>query len=180
VYNNTKRKRIVFAAALILSAFTAQAQPSETAAQIANLSLTDAIDIKLTGASTVIFPFTTTNDYLNGVVSQAQELKVRSTKTFSVAVKASAASFTYAGAVTPAPVMPVSVLSVKVSSNSTGGNIVSPFSAFSSITNGDQDIIANGTSGSNQLFSVMYQAMPSFNYPGGTYTVDVIYTATQH
>ncbi len=40
-------------------------------------------------------------------------------------------------------------------------------------------LISNGQNGGNQTFSVMYNATPGFAYPAGTYTVDVVYTATQ-
>ena len=93
---------------------------------------------------------------------------------------ANSTNFSYTGATSPAPTMPVaSVLSTKVSANSTGGSIGSGFSAYKAITTSNQDIITGATAGGNNLFSVQYEAQPGFAYPAGTYTVDVVYTATQ-
>src|SRR5690606_13770768 len=132
-----------------------------------------------TGTS-VSIPFTTVNDYANGVESDAQELKVRSNKNFSVAVKTNAENFSYTGNTTPTPTMPVSgVLAVKVTSNSTGGSIANSFSSYSSLSNSNQGLITAADRGGAQSFRVMYKATPGFAYPAGTYAVDVVYTATQ-
>ena len=82
----------------------------------------------------------------------------------------------------PAPKMPVEkVLGLMVSANGTGGTIGAPFSAtgYATLTSKDQSLIANGSRGGNQTFEVKYQATPGFAYPAGTYSVDVVYTATQ-
>ncbi|MCB9045047.1 MAG: hypothetical protein H6550_02790 [Chitinophagales bacterium] len=164
-----------------------QANQTSSASQTTNLVLSNAIEITFTGNSSatgadVTIPFTTVNDYANGVESDAQELKVRSNKNFSVAVKANATNFSYTGNTTPAPTMPVSgVLAVKVTANGTGGSIASPFSstAYSTLTASNQDLITAADRGGNQTFSVKYKATPGFAYPAGTYAVDVVYTATQ-
>jgi hypothetical protein len=177
-------KKLIITAAAICSFGLAHAQLSATATQTTNLSLADAIDITFTGtgtnSATVSLPFTTPDDYANGITSSAQTLKVRSTKDFNVEVKASSANFTYSGSASPTPTMPLSgIFTMKVSSNSTGGSIASPFSAFSSLSTTNQDLITGGTEGGNQQFAVQYKATPGFDYPGGTYTVAIIYTATQ-
>jgi len=41
------------------------------------------------------------------------------------------------------------------------------------------NIVNNGNLGSDQRFSVKYKATPGISYGTGTYTVDVIFTATQ-
>jgi hypothetical protein len=183
-----KMKKIIAIAAILTSAFAANAQnASSSATQTVNLNLANAIEITFTGSGTatgaaVNLAFNTVNDYANGVTSAAQDLKVRSNKNFAVTVKANATNFTYSGTTTPAPVMPVSgVLGLKVSANGTGGTIASPFSssAYSGLTSANQNLISNGTNGGSQTFSVMYQATPGFSYPAGTYTTDVVYTATQ-
>ncbi|HEY9177977.1 MAG TPA: hypothetical protein VIN07_09815, partial [Flavipsychrobacter sp.] len=103
------------------------ANESSAASQATRISLSNAIEITFTGnmsatGADVTIPFTTVNDYANGVESDAQELKVRSNKNFSVAVKANAGEFSYTGNTTPAPEMPVEgVLAVKVTANGTGG-----------------------------------------------------------
>ncbi len=182
-------KKLIAIAALISAGFAANAQTpaSTSASQTVNLALTDAIELTFTGSGTatgaaVTMSFNNVNDYANGVTSSAQDLKVRSNKNFTVAVKTNAANFTYTGSTTPAPTMPVSgVLAVKVSANGTGGAIASPFtsSSYSTLTSTNQNLITNGSRGGNQTFSVMYQATPGFSYPAGNYAVDVVYTATQ-
>ena len=184
-------KKIIAIAAFASLGFAANAQSSQnansSASQTVKLALSNAIEITFTGTgnatgSDVTIPFTTVNDYANGVESAAQELKVRSNKNFTVAVKTNATNFSYSGATSPAPTMPVNgVLGVMVSANSTGGAIGSNFSssAYSTLQGTDQDLITNGSRGGNQKFSVKYKATPGFAYPAGTYSVDVVYTATQ-
>ena len=99
-----------------------------------------------------------------------------------VAVKANATNFSYTGNTSPAPQMPVSgVLGIKVTANGTGGSIANPFSnsAYATLSGSDQDLITTADRGGNQTFSVKYKATPGFAYPAGTYSVDVVYTATQ-
>ncbi len=176
------KKIILAAASFVAFAFNANAD-TKTQSQTVTLALTDAIELTFTGATTsaVSMPFTTVNDYANGVTSADQTLKVRSNKQFTVKVKANAANFTYTGTATPTPTMPVTgVLKLMVSANSTGGTIASPFTGttFSTLTNADQNLLTTCSNGNNQTFAVQYQATPGFTYPGGTYTVDVVYTAT--
>ena len=184
-------KKIIAIAVFASFGFAANAQDqanqTSSASQTTNLVLSNAIEITFTGNSSatgadVTIPFTTVNDYANGVESDAQELKVRSNKNFSVAVKANAANFSYTGTTSPAPTMPVSgVLAVKVTANGTGGSIANPFSstAYATLTSANQDLITAADRGGNQTFSVKYKATPGFAYPAGTYAVDVVYTATQ-
>ncbi|MBN9484085.1 MAG: hypothetical protein J0H46_12070 [Bacteroidetes bacterium] len=180
-------KKLIAIAAILTSAYAANAQVSSTATQTVNLNLSNAIELTFTGSGNangadVNLAFNTVNDYANGVTSGAQELKVRSNKNFSVTVKTSSANFSYTGSTTPAPTMPVSgVLALKVSANGTSGTVATPFSttAYAGLTSSNQNLITNGSRGGNQTFSVMYQATPGFSYPAGTYTTDVVYTATQ-
>ena len=160
---------------------------SAAASQSTNLALSNAIEITFTGNGSTVgadvnIPFSTVNDYANGVESDAQELKIRSNKNFSVAVKANATNFSYTGNTSPAPTMPVeNVLGIKVTDNNTGGSIANPFSAnsYASLSSSNQDLISGGSRGGNQTFEVKYKATPGFAYPAGTYSVDVVYTATQ-
>ena len=180
------KKIIVIAAALIGLTSAAKAQSaSGSAQQTVQLSLSNALEITFvanssaTGA-TVSLPFTTANDYANGVESAAQQLKVRSNKNFNVTVKANAATFTVTnGATTTASTMPASVLDVKVSTNGTGGAIAGTFAGYTDLSTTATNMITNGTYGGNQTFSVMYKAAPGFAYAAGTYNMDVVYTATQ-
>ena len=182
-------KKIIAIAAFATIGFSANAQnqnnQSASASQTTNLVLSNAVEITFTGngsatGAAVTIPFTTVNHYANGVESDAQELKVRSNKNFSVAVKANADGFTYTGNTTPAPEMPVEgVLAVKVSANGTGGDIAGSFSDYTTLTSSNQSLLSGADRGGNQTFSVKYKATPGFAYPAGTYAVDVVYTATQ-
>ena len=160
-----------------------RAQSNST--QTVNLTLTDVIDIIFTGTgsttgSTLTLPFTTPDNYTNGVESTEQTLRVRSNKNFTVTAKTNASNFTYTGSVTPSPTMPVSgILLLKVSTNSTGGSIAGTFSGYTTLTSSNQNIITNGTRGNDQNFAIKYKGTPGFSYPAGTYSVNVIYTATQ-
>jgi hypothetical protein len=182
------KKILLSAVAVIGMTVAANAQnASATATQAVNLTLSNAIAITFTGSGTstggaVTLPFSTVSDYANGVTSTAQQLKVQSNLAFDVAVKANATNFTYTGTYTTGTTMPVSgVLKLMVTANGSGGSIASPFSstAYATLSSTDQNLITNGTYGSNQLFSVQYQATPGFTYPAGTYATSVIYTATQ-
>jgi hypothetical protein len=164
--------------------FSAKAQASSST-QTVNLTFANVVEILFTGTgsttgSNVTMPFTNLNDYTNGVESSDYQLRVRSNKDFNVTVKTNAANFTYSGTTSPAPVMSVSGrLLLKVTANSTGGNISSPFSGYTSLTSSNQNLITSGDRGGNQTFSVKYQGKPGFGYPAGDYNVNVIYTVTQ-
>jgi len=165
------------------------AQSTATANQNVALSLSNAIAITFvsggsTNGGTITIPFTTVVNFANGNEADANQplLKVQSNKTFNVAVSASAANFTYSGTVSPAPVMPVSnVLFMEVTSNSTGGTVNPNYwnENYGTIGLTPANIITGGLAGGNQTFNVEYQATPGFNYPGGSYTVSIIFTATQ-
>jgi hypothetical protein len=183
-----KMKKVFAIAALISASFATNAQnASSSATQTVNLNLSNAIEITFTGnnsatGAAVNLAFNTVNDYANGVTSSEQGLKVRSNKNFTVAVKTNAANFTYTGTTSPAPVMPIAgVLGVMVSANGTGGTIATPYSAttYADLSSTAKNLITNGSKGGNQTFAVKYEATPGFAYPAGTYTVDVVYTATQ-
>ncbi len=180
-------KKIILATILLVSAASVKAQTTGTATQTVKLNLSDVIDITFTAnnnatGAAVNFTFANVSDYTNGKQSSDYQIKVRSNKKFNVTVKANSAHFTYSGSASPAPSMPVSsVLSMMIAANQTGGSQVSPFSSgsFGSITSSAQNMLTNCNLGNNQWFNVKYKANPGFNYPGGTYTVDVVYTATQ-
>lgn len=182
------KKIIIIAAALIGLHTAASAQTNATGAaqQTVQLGLSNALEITFvanssaTGA-TVSLPFTTTNDYANGVESTVQQMKVRSNKMFNVTVKSSASNFTVSnGTTTSASSMPVQgVLKMKVLNNNTGGNLSGVYQSYGDILSSATDMIINGSAGGNQTYSVQYKAVPGFAYPAGTYSVDVIYTASQ-
>ncbi len=172
------KKYVIIAALLLAFNFAANAQATSTATQTVNLNLANAIEITFTGSgtatgATVNMNFNTVNDFANGVTSAEQEMKVRSNKNFTVCVSANSSNFTYTGSASPAPVMPVvGIFDLFVSSNSTGGSANTP--TLSNLT-----VINNGLKGASQKFGVKYRATPGFSYPAGTYSLEVIYTATQ-
>ena len=181
------KKIIVLAAAILGFNMASNAQTaSATASQSVALSLSNAIAITFVASGTntgtaVSIPFATVADYTNGVTSSAQQLKVQSNKAFNVTLNANATSFTYSGTTSPAPSMPVAgVLAAQVTANATGGTVASGFNgAYGGITSSSQSLISGCSNGGNQTFSIQYQATPGFAYPAGTYTTNVVYTATQ-
>ena len=163
---------------LSLVSIAAHAQNTQSAAtQQVAVSLGNVIEIKLQSSS-ISLPFTTVNDYANGVTSPEQQILVSSNKNFNVRVKSRKSRFGYAGNEKD-PKMPLSVLKVKVANNQTNGQISSGHTNYISLSTSGKNVITNATAGENKNFSVEYQAKPGFTYPAGTYTVDIIYTATQ-
>lgn len=183
-------KKIIIAAMAAIGFTTvsnAQSNASGNAQQTVQLALSNALEITFTGngsatGATVSIPFTSVDDYANGVESSAQQIKIRSNKNFGVTVNTSAAYFSVTNSgVTTTSTMPTSVLGVEVSANGTGGSIASGFSAsaYNDLSASAANLIDNGSRGGNQTFSVKYKATPGFAYAAGTYATDVVYTATQ-
>jgi len=176
---------LLFAVMLVLPAMAVRAQSlSSTATQTTNLNLTDAIDLTFvannsTTGPAVDFNFNTVNDYASGLESAPVQMRVRSNKNFNLSVKSNNAYFTYTGTTTPAPQMYVgSVLFFKMTQNNTGGwTWVN--NTYDYIDHYNWTFLYNGINGSNQNFTLVYKVKPGFAFPAGTYTVDVIYTATQ-
>ncbi|MEZ5017123.1 MAG: hypothetical protein R2800_08710 [Flavipsychrobacter sp.] len=180
------KQLIIIIAALTVTTATLAQNANTAATQSAKLALSNAIDISFvnngtsTGATTTL-SFNTVNDYANGVESAPIYLKVRSNKKFIVKAKTNSNKFTYAGSESPAPSMNVqNNLFIKVVSNNTGGNVPNAVNnVYKTLKKSNRKIINNGTPGGNNTFAVQYKADPGFEFPAGTYTVDVVYTATQ-
>lgn len=168
----------------VLATF-AKGQSSTTETEQVDVNLVNVIVLKFTATGTntgsaVNLPISNLTDYANGVESSVQQLTASSTKNFAITVKANAANFTYTGSYTSGTTMPVNgKLKLRVTANATGGSIASPFSAYSTLTSTNQNLITAATLGQNKTFSVQYQATPGFGYPAGTYTTQIVYTATQ-
>ena len=96
-----------------------------------------------------------------------------------VTVNSDAANFTYTGSTSPSPTMPINKLKLKVTNNNTGGTISSSFTGFHQLSNAAANLITNCSNGGNQTFSVEYKEQPGFSYPSGSYTTNIVYTATQ-
>jgi hypothetical protein len=152
---------------LLFLSTAALGQNTTSANHNASLQLSNAIELSfLDGASGASLAFSTASHYNDGVIAaSAATLRVRSNKAYNVTVKTATANFTS----TSTTVMPVSgVLHVKENSQAT----------FKSLSNIDQNLLINQNRGINS-FKVTYRATPGFNYDGGSYSVNVIYTATQ-
>ncbi len=177
------KKIILFSLALLGLAQIADAQATSSANQNVALSLSNAIAITFVSSGTstggtVSIPFNTVSDYTNGVTSSTEQLKVQSNKNFNVSIQSSSTNFSYSGSTTPAPIMQIaSVLQFLVSANNTGGSL--SYTSYASVPSGMGTIINWGSPGGNQTFSVTYKANPGFSFPAGTYTANIIYTATQ-
>ncbi|MCB9046850.1 MAG: hypothetical protein H6550_12025 [Chitinophagales bacterium] len=173
--------------ALSVSVSFAVAQNNElsTATQSAKLVMSNAIEITFNSngnseGETINMAFDNVNDYANGVESAPIQLKVRSNKKFNVWAKATSNKFSYSGSMSPAPQMNVNKLSIKVVSNNTGGNVPNNVNGkYKKMSKSNRKLINNGTPGGNNTFSVQYKADPGFEFPAGTYSVDIVYTATQ-
>jgi len=184
-------KKILAIAALVTAfGFQSKAQQnaSSSAQQSVKLDLSNALEITFVNSgtstgNTVIMAFTTPDQFANGVESTEQELKIRSNKSFKVGVKIDYNSFGYSGNLSSLNYndIPMYGFGLKVTNNNTGGTIATPFStgSFTPLVGTDQDVILNGNNGGDQRFAVKYKATPGFNLPSGTYSFDVIYTATQ-
>lgn len=158
------------------------------AAQMLSVTLSNVIEISFDNNSQafsgpVNMMFKTPGDYVNGIESTPQEIRVRTNKAFNVNVKAKSETFNYNGPQYPAPEIPVDeALSMSVSDNRTGGTIAPGTGGnnnYFPLTTESQNVIIGGGTGNNQNYSVKYKAKPGYNVPDGTYAVDLIYTASQ-
>jgi hypothetical protein len=154
------------------------------ASEMVTVSLSNVIEISFAGTKSnfgelVSLVFDDPNDYLNGIESKPQELKVRTNKAFNVNIHSKTPQFVYTGNEMPAPQVPVdNTLSIAVTNNNTGGSATNGNSYFG-ITSVSQNLITGGGVGNNQNYEVKYKAKPNTNIPEGTYSVDLIYTASQ-
>ena len=173
---------------LLLGCFAAKAQnASGVAQQSVQLGLSNALDISFVNSgsaqgNTVTMAFNDASDYANGVESSAQELKIRSNKNFKVSVKIDLDNFSYVGnGNLYTAVIPSDAFQLKMTANTTSGTISSPFStsSYATLTDNDQNLIVNAVNGNDRRFSFKYKCNPGWGMPAGTYTFDVVYTATQ-
>ena len=160
-------KKILTLAVIILASFTAaNAQSTSTASQTVSLTLQNAINISISSATGTSFTFSDVNEYQNGLTNaNASPLQVKSNRPWAVTVKAAAATFS--GPVAPATQMPSTVLGVRLNGGST----------FSSLSTTAASL-TSGARGSSS-FNIDYNANPGFSYDAGTYSLSVVYTATQ-
>ena len=160
-------KKLILSIAIILTASIAlNAQTTATASQTVTLILKNAISINLTSAASSNFTFNTTDDYQNGQTNAAAAvLQVSSNRPWAVSVKTTTANFS--GPAAPAVTMPSTVLAARLN----GGTTYAALSTVATpLTSGGRGI---------ESFSVDYKATPGYTYDAGTYTISVVYTATQ-
>ena len=160
-------KKILTLTVVLFAAFTAaNAQSTSTASQTVSLTLQNAINISISSATGTSFTFDDVSEYQNGMTNtNASTFLVKSNRPWAVTVKSAAATFT--GPASPATQMPSSVLGVRMNGGST-------FSALSTTAAS----LTTGARGSSS-FNVDYNANPGFAYDAGSYTLSVVYTATQ-
>lgn len=159
---------------------------SQAAEQSANLALSNSLEITYveTGnnnGNEAVMKFKDKNDFVNGVMSLDQELRVRSNKNFKIAVKCDGNSFAYVGndKNNHNPIKN-NFISAKVTANHTGGNVTQAFkTGFGPLSDVDQDLLVDGESGDDQTFKIMYKCAPGFGLPSGIYSMNVVFTATQ-
>lgn len=183
------KKLILFLLILVCGATAVQAQqPAKASAvQQMHLNMADAIELTFVASNSnagnnVDMVFGQLMDFVNGVTSTQQNLRVRSNKNFAISVKTNSANFSYTGNALIPPVIPVSnVLKVNVVSNSTGGLLGGLFNLinFATLSLLNQNLINNCQKGGDQTFGIKYQTVPGLSYPSGSYAVDVVFTATQ-
>lgn len=173
-----------FLAAAACVAYGQEHNEVTSATQSTSLVMSNAIDITFNsnGSETggvVNMSFDDINDYANGVESSPIELKIRSNKKFDVVAKASDNRFSYNGNSTD-PKMNVNKLKIKVVSNNTGGSVPNSVNnKYSNMSKSNKKLINNGTAGGDNTFAIQYKADPGYEFPAGTYSIDIIYTATQ-
>jgi hypothetical protein len=183
-------KFMIIAAALIGSISVAKAQSSYNASgnapQSVQLSLGNTLEITFTSnnnasGTTVDMAFSALHQLMNGLESVEQEFRIRSNKHFTVTVKTNSAYFNSSGGSSNSVQMPVSVLGLIVAQNNTGGELGQGFSASAYKPLSDQSVslITGGVNGGDQTFAVKYRAAPGYDFTAGTYSTDVVYTATQ-
>lgn len=160
-------KKIITLATVFFAGFAAaHAQSTSSTSQTVTLNLQNAINISITSATGTSFTFDDVNKYQNGLVNtNATTVQIKSNRAWTATVKTASASFSGPA---NAPVMPSTVLGIRQSGTGTGFGALST----TALTYGSGE---RGVSS----FSLDYNANPGFAYDAGTYTISVVYTATQ-
>ena len=165
------KKSILTTIALVFVGFASFAfAPLDTnkVSHVVKVIAAPVLDIQMTSADTVVLNFANAADYETGVSAlNAAELKVKSTKGWSVTVSTTATTF---DAVNPANDAELAASALKVRKNGAA--------AYHPITSGDN--IASGTKGGhtgNRVFTIDYNLNPGF-FADDTYTVPVTFTVS--
>lgn len=159
-------KKIILSAAIAFSAIFVHAQSSSSVSQTVTLNLVNAINVSVTSATGGNFVFDDVDKYQNGLTNlNAATVQIKSNRPWLGSVKTATANFSGPA---NAPVMPASVLGIRQS----GTN-----SAFGYLSTAGF-IYGTGDRGVNS-YNVDYNAVPGFGYDAGTYSISVVFTATQ-
>lgn len=160
-------------------------QTSTVITQQVDVNLVNVISMKFvatngTAGTSLNVALNLLSDLINGGTTSAQAITVNSTKNFNVTAKTSSALFTYTGTSLLGNVLPIlGNLRCRITANNTGGSIAGTFSNYTSLSATQQNFLNGCTSGTNKTFSVQYQSIPGLGLALGTYSAQVIYTATQ-
>lgn len=178
------KNTILLVALLVTASFSRAQNSSSTASQTVQLLLYPAIDIQFTSnsaanGSTIDMVFSNASNYADGVISGTQELEVRSNRNFKISVKTDAPTFSYLGGQNTASMPVNNRLFMTVTGNQTGGSVAAGFQNYASLSANNQDVVLDGVQGSGKKLIIAYKAKPDMGYPAGTYSVGVVYTATQ-
>lgn len=180
------KKIVLLIAAVVFVSINGFAQNANSgSSQTTNLALSNAIELTLVNgnATSVELEFQTLNQLINGIVSPEQMIKVRSNKKFKVTAASSSNNFNYSGNAIANNILSVTNgLKIMVTSNHTGGYtpLVSFLTSWLGLnTAGTTTLLNNCSAGGNQTFGIKYMATPGATTAPGTYTTDVIFTATQ-
>lgn len=159
------KKFILIAIATFAFIFQSQAQSTTaSASQTVTLNLQNQIDISVASAAGTTFTFDSPDAYSNGITNaSASTFRVRSNKSWVATVKAAAATFTGPTGNS----MPSTKLGVRLNGGTT----------FAQLTTTAANL-TSGARGTN-TFTIDYNANPGFDFDAGTYTLSVVYTATQ-
>jgi len=131
----------------------------------ASIILSATLEVSITRGQEVNMNFTTPNDYQNGVTTQnAATVRVRSNQRFNLSVRSATSHFS-SNTSTPMPVS--GVLGVRIF----------PQGQFINLSNINSVLLTNQDKGTNN-YNLAYRATPGFNYDAGTYTANIIFTAT--
>jgi hypothetical protein len=150
----------------VLSNGYGQPRPAATTNHNLNLNLSNAIEITFTQGQSVGLTFTTATHYQNGLTSfNAATIRIRSNRRFNVTARSATTHFT-SNSATPMPVS--GILAVSINNSTTYRNLSA--SNTSLLTNQNRGV---------RSYTLSYRARPGFNYDAGTYTANIIYTATQ-
>lgn len=174
---------------LFLAAFAQEAYAQsaiEKGTQDINMKMKEMVSAKFitptggSGNSNIALAIHGPQALANGIESKEITVTLQCTSDYDVSVASSSANFTYSGSSTSSTTMKVEdVLSIRITDNQTGGNISNGFTQYRSISGTQAKKIINAGLRGERSFSFQYRILPGFNYPGGTYTTDILYTLTK-